>query len=74
MTFAILGGTGTGLNFSVVYFFYKKKKKKNIKKLMKKKMMMMTKWGQHEKIPEKESSGWLRTALGADKSLEIADS
>ena len=42
--------------------------------MVKKKMMMMTKWGQHEKIPEKESLGWLPAALGADKSLEIADS
>ena len=50
------------------------KEEKYIKKMVKKKMMMMTKWGQHEKIPEKESLGWLPAALGADKSLEIADS
>ena len=74
MTFAILGGTGTGLTFSVVDFLYTERRKNNIKKIMKKEMMMMTKRGKDEKIPEKESLGWLPAALGADKSLEIADS
>ena len=72
MTLAILGGTGKGLN--LCYLFLLQKRRKNIKQMIKKKMMMMTKWVQHEKIPEKESSGWLPAALGADKSLKIADS
>ena len=58
----------------VLFISFTKKEEKNIKEMIKKKMMMMTKWVQHEKIPEKESSGWLPAALGADKSLKIADS
>ena len=73
MTLAILGGTGKGLNLCYL-FLLQKRRKNNINKMMKKNMMMMTKRGQHEKIPEKESSGWLPAALGADKSLKIADS